>query len=126
MTAHKPGAAHLKLAESAHLIARSVGGIPPGSLRPETTFVGATYDRALCQLLTSGLIEMRSSDQGCSWQLSPLAQRRLDVVAAPPPPPETLIYFGHRCSTCGNKAPTWWRNDSYQCSTCLAAASPSA
>ncbi len=53
------------------------------------------------------------------WRLSPAAQRRLDELARRRTyQPENLVYFDHRCGTCGERRPTRLRSGRYLCDPC--------
>ncbi|HUZ10975.1 MAG TPA: hypothetical protein VMU76_12490 [Acidimicrobiales bacterium] len=73
-------------------------------------------DPLLRELLDFGLVELDPSDG--SWHLSESARQRLSLLAVPPPPAEKIVYFGHRCTSCGQIRPTRFRAEGYVCDEC--------
>jgi hypothetical protein len=90
---------------------------------PETAAV-ARFDPVLRTLMTFRLVEpddaeeTNSDDVSRQWRLTPAVQRRLNSLAFPAPPADKLVYFGHRCSSCGEHAPTWSIAGAFLCSAC--------
>jgi len=76
------------------------------------------FDVLLRDLLGFGLVQPCPEPHGATWQLSPLAQRRLDELGSPPPPVDKVVYFGHRCSICHEHVPTRRRAGSFVCDAC--------
>ncbi len=74
------------------------------------------FDPLLRSLLTFGLVE--ADGEAGQWRLTARVQRRLQALGAPPPPADKLIYFGHRCSSCGEHAPTRMRGGRFVCDAC--------
>jgi hypothetical protein len=86
----------------------------------------ARFDPMLRALVTFGLVEPDGEpDNGGprpSWHLIPAVQRRLESLVAPSPPAEKLIYFGHRCGSCGEHGPTRMSDGAFLCAACATAA----
>ncbi|MHB1584290.1 MAG: hypothetical protein ACYCU7_02220 [Acidimicrobiales bacterium] len=80
------------------------------------------FDALLRNLLAFGLVERDPSGNGRGWRLSEQAQGRLDRLGAPPPATGELLYFGHRCSACGEHRPTRLRGGAYVCERCTVVA----
>jgi hypothetical protein len=80
----------------------------------------ARFDPMLRTLLTFGLVVEQSVEDGGprEWVLTPAAQRRLAALSSPTPPPDKLIYFGHRCGSCGENAPTRFSGGAFLCGAC--------
>ncbi len=88
------------------------------------------FDPMLRALVTFGLVEPESGDDGrdtgdarnggrtARWRLIPAVQRRLEELVAPAPPADKLIYFGHRCASCGQHAPTRMHSGVLLCDAC--------
>ncbi len=91
----------------------SVGNGSPDSTR---------FDALLRNLLAFGLVEHDRSATSHAWRLSDHAQSRLDHLDVPQPVVGELLYFGHRCSTCGEHSPTRLRGGAYICERCTALA----
>ena len=71
----------------------------------------ARFDPMLRALVTFGLVEPDDADGGDGTRAragtsSPAVQQRLESLVAPTPPADKLIYFGHRCASCGEHGPT--------------------
>lgn len=88
----------------------SVGGSPDST----------RFDPLLRNLLAFGLVEPDRSGDVPGWRLSDQAQARLDYLGAPPTVAGELLYFGHRCSICGEHSPTRLRSGAYVCERCAA------
>ncbi|HEY3940972.1 MAG TPA: hypothetical protein VGL60_00685 [Acidimicrobiales bacterium] len=73
-------------------------------------------DPLLRELLDFGLVEV-DPDRG-GWRLVESASRRLTELAAPRPPADKIIYFGHRCSSCGELRPTRIYPGGLMCDEC--------
>jgi hypothetical protein len=90
----------------------------------------ARFDSVLRALVTFGLVEPepngRSNHNGSSnggaeeprWRLIPAVQRRLESLVAPAPPADKLVYFGHRCASCGEHGPTRMHSGVLLCDDC--------
>ena len=82
----------------------------------------ARFDPMLRALVTFGLVEPdrpgSNGDEDHHWRLIPAVERRLDSLVPPAPPVEKLIYFGHRCGSCGEHGPTRFRAGTYLCEAC--------
>jgi hypothetical protein len=87
------------------------------------------FDSVLRALVTYGLVEQESEngdDRGDNeapgrtsrWRLIPAVQRRLEALVPPAPPADKLIYFGHRCASCGQHAPTRMHSGVLLCDAC--------
>ncbi len=72
-------------------------------------------DPLLRELLDFGVVEL---DPAGDWRLIESAQRRLRELAAPRPPDEKIIFFGHRCSSCGQLRPTRLDTHGLVCDEC--------
>ncbi len=73
--------------------------------------------------MTFGLVEQdrdAPADGPPAWRLTAPVQRRLQSLVAPAPPADKLIYFGHRCSGCGEHAPTRMSSGAFLCDSCRA------
>ena len=77
-------------------------------------------DPLLRELLDFGLVERDPSDG--SWHLSESARARLNLLAVPHPPAEKIVYFGHRCTACGQVRATRFRAEGYVCDDCATTA----
>jgi hypothetical protein len=90
---------------------------------PETAAV-ARFDPVLRTLMTFGLVEpdevqeTNSDEASKRWRLTPAVQRRLNSLAFPAPPADKVVYFGHRCSSCGEHGPTWSIAGAFLCGPC--------
>lgn len=84
----------------------------------DASFDSTRFDALLRNLLTFGLVERDPSGSRPAWRLSDQAQERLDRLSAPPPVAGELLYFGHRCSACGEHRPTRLRGGAYVCERC--------
>lgn len=82
----------------------------------------ARFDPMLRALVTFGLVEPErvgtNGDGAHHWRLNPAVERRLDSLVPPAPPAEKLIYFGHRCGSCGEHGPTRFQAGAYLCEAC--------
>jgi hypothetical protein len=84
----------------------------------------ARFDPMLRALVTFGLVEpdgveaLSGEDPRPGWRLIPAVQRRLESLVAPAPPADKLIYFGHRCSSCGEHGPTRMSSGAFVCENC--------
>jgi len=80
----------------------------------------ARFDPVLRTLMTFGLVVEDPNEDGGprQWVLTPAAQRRLVALSSPAPPPDKLIYFGHRCGSCGEHAPTRFTAGTFLCGAC--------
>jgi hypothetical protein len=79
------------------------------------------FDPMLRALMTFGLVEQDhdgAEDASKEWRLTAAAQRRMQSLVAPAPPAEKLIYFGHRCGSCGEHAPTRISSGTFLCDAC--------
>jgi len=79
------------------------------------------FDPMLRALMTFGLVEQDHDgvdDASTTWRLTAAAQRRLQALVTPVPPAEKLIYFGHRCGSCGEHAPTRISSGTFLCDAC--------
>jgi ribosomal protein L37AE/L43A len=79
------------------------------------------FDPMLRALMTFGLVEQDHDGAEVvagRWHLTTAVQRRLQTLVAPAPPAEKLIYFGHRCSSCGEHAPTRISSGAFLCDAC--------
>jgi hypothetical protein len=84
------------------------------------------FDPMLRALVDFGLVESvpvedadGAGQTGRSlWILTPAVQRRLSTLVSPAPPADKLIYFGHRCSSCGEHAPTRLQAGVHVCDAC--------
>lgn len=85
-----------------------------GNASPDLT----RFDALLRNLLAFGLVERDPSGSRPAWRLSDEAQERLEHLGTPPPVAGELLYFGHRCSACGEHRPTRLRGGSYVCERC--------
>jgi hypothetical protein len=90
---------------------------------PEEAAV-ARFDPVLRTLMTFGLVESdgveetNADEASRQWHLTPAVQRRLNSLASPAPPADKVVYFGHRCSSCGEHGPTWFNGGEFLCSAC--------
>lgn len=96
----------------------------------------ARFDSILRTLVAFGLVEPEPNGQvrpngsrngkglERGWRLTPAVQRRLESLVAPAPPADKLIYFGHRCASCGEHRPTRTRSGVLVCDDCANAAQP--
>lgn len=84
----------------------------------------ARFDPMLRALVAFGLVERDSAEEDGrgQWRLSPPVQRRLASLVSPAPPADKLIYFGHRCASCREHAPTRLRAGVLLCDECRDAA----
>ena len=103
--------------------ADSMAGRNPAGIEtvePEDPTV-ARFDPMLRALLTFGLVEPERPEaggEGQGWRLIPAVQHRLRSLVTPAPPAEKLIYFGHRCGSCGEHGPTRNVSGVYLCDEC--------
>ncbi|MGH9044559.1 MAG: hypothetical protein ACRDVP_06965 [Acidimicrobiales bacterium] len=75
------------------------------------------FDPMLRTLMSFGLVE-RIGGAGGEWRLTAGVQQRLNALVKPQPETDRLIYFGHRCGSCGGHGPTMIVSGSYLCGTC--------
>jgi hypothetical protein len=91
---------------------------------PEPATV-ARFDPMLRALISFGLVE-RDPDVEAEgvpgWRLIPAVQSRLESLHLPLVPAEKLIYFGHRCRSCGEHGPTRMWAGVFLCESCRRAA----
>jgi hypothetical protein len=99
-------------------------GIPAAVAPPDSATI-ARFDPMLRSLITFGLVERdvdASDGEGWHWRLVPSVQHRLESLFAPSPTAEKLIYFGHRCGSCGEHGPTRFSSGVYLCEDCRGSA----
>lgn len=97
-------------------LAEEASTMPVSSPEPATI---ARFDPMLRALLTFGLVERTpGADGDLEWRLIPAVQHRLESLHSPSPPAEKLIYFGHRCRSCGEHGPTRMRGGVFLCEPC--------
>jgi hypothetical protein len=78
-----------------------------------------TFNPILRNLLEADLVVQVDEADGRTWQLVNKAQRRLDELApGKAPPAEELVYFDHRCWTCGEQRATYFVAQGYLCAPC--------
>jgi len=90
------------------------------ALPPEPATV-ARFDPMLRALISFGLVEREpdaAGDGAPAWRLIPAVQCRLESLHAPSPPADKLIYFGHRCRSCGEHGPTRMLGGVFLCESC--------
>ncbi|MGH9046589.1 MAG: hypothetical protein ACRDVW_04665 [Acidimicrobiales bacterium] len=79
----------------------------------------ARFDPLLRALITFRLVQPADGDADSGhWELTAAVQRRLESLVTPAPPAEKLIYFGHRCSSCGEHGPTRISSGAFLCDSC--------
>jgi hypothetical protein len=92
----------------------------PGPVEVEDPTL-SRFDPMLRALMTFGLVEQDhdgGDDASAPWRLTAAVQRRMQALVAPAPPAEKLIYFGHRCGSCGEHAPTRISSGTFLCDAC--------
>ncbi len=101
---------------------RSQNGVDAVSAEPVDDVTLARFDPMLRALVTFGLVEPDAADGGdhpsTGWHLIPAVQHRLESLVAPTPPADKLIYFGHRCASCGEPGPTRMQSGVLLCDSC--------
>jgi hypothetical protein len=76
------------------------------------------FDPLLRQLLDFHLVELAMRDGSAVFQLSAVAEHRLQELVAPTPDADKLVSFTHRCAECGEKRPTRRRHGASVCDPC--------
>jgi hypothetical protein len=86
---------------------------------PEGDRLRDIFNPLLRNLLEADLVVPVDDPDGRTWQLVQQAQRRLDELAPGEAPlPEDLVYFDHRCWTCGEQRATYFVGERYLCARC--------
>ncbi len=91
--------------------------VAPRTVEAEDPVI-SRFDPMLRSLLAFGLVEADGDDGTAQWRLVPAVQRRLQSLVSPAPPADKLIYFGHRCGSCGEHAPTRISSGTFLCDAC--------